>query len=92
MDGPCSPDHIPDMLCTYPHGGQFATIDPTHFRNLSLELCLHVERADGSRLHLFGEIQLHHFLILKYNMECQAEVHYEFFRSHLKVARPLMWM
>ena len=62
---------------------KFRNLEPTHFRAIDFHLCLHVERADGSHLRLFCEVQVHHFLILKLNTDRLAEQHYEFFRSHL---------
>ena len=58
---------------------KFATLDPTHFRNILTNLKL----SWGSRW-TFVEIQIHHHDIFQYNEECHAHDNYNFFRARLK--------
>ncbi|GMH82002.1 hypothetical protein TrVE_jg184 [Triparma verrucosa] len=63
---------------------KFRSTDPTHFRFVHFNMMLKIEGPGGETICCQGEVQIHHFLILKYNDESNAHHHYEFFRSHLR--------
>jgi hypothetical protein len=58
---------------------KFETLDPTRFRNLLLNLKLHVEGHTA----VFVELQVHHAAILEFNERSHAHNVYDFFRSRL---------
>jgi len=61
-------------------------LDPTHFRNLLLNLLLELPSATGRGEEVFAEIQLHHEAVLTYNDKSHAHDHYNFFRALFKDA------
>ena len=63
---------------------KFADLEPTHFRNILLNLRMRVALPDGHSRTIFVELQLHHRMILAYNDSSHAHDHYNFFRAMLK--------
>ena len=63
---------------------KFRTLDPSHFRNILLNLLLLITTRDGKTMRLLCEVELNHIFVLQYNMVAHAHEHYDFFRSHLK--------
>ena len=63
---------------------KFRTLDPSHFRNILLNLLLLITTREGKTMRLLCEVELNHIFVLQYNMVAHAHEHYDFFRSHLK--------
>ena len=57
---------------------QFSYLDPTHFRNVLVNI-----RLNHRGTAMFAEVQLHEQHIIDYNNKSNAHHHYEFFRSML---------
>ena len=60
---------------------KYAMKDPTHFRNILLNLRFFEDGEENKGM--FVELQLHQKRILKYNEESHAHSHYDYFRSQL---------
>ena len=64
---------------------KFRLLDPTHFRHLQLNVAVHWERpGGGGGARFICELQLHHRFVLAHNEASHAQLHYEFFRAHLR--------